>query len=218
MNKGTHTSRRIDITGRRFDRLFVVRSHGVVNGVERWLCRCDCGGEKIARSGALRGGNTRSCGCLNSENRRFSTRKHGAYRTKTYWVWQAMKDRCCNPRSPVFHYYGGRGIKVCARWLESFQNFLTDMGEAPDGLQLDRIDNDGDYEPENCRWATVAEQHSNTRRNIQITINGATRTVTEWSKELGVIGKHTALDRIRRGWDPVVALTTPSMRVGARGP
>lgn len=106
--------------------------------------------------------------------------------SKTYIKWQGMKTRCCNPNNSKFKYYGARGIKVCDRWLDSFENFLADMGECPENMTIDRIDNNGDYEPGNCRWVTLTEQSRNRSNVKQFTINGKTQCLNQWIKEVGM--------------------------------
>jgi hypothetical protein len=154
-----------DIAGQRFGRLVAERFSHKAKGAPYWLCRCDCGAETVVRIYALLDAHTFSCGCQRRE--RLTTRTHGcAPRGKvsaTYRCWQAMKSRCFNPRNKAWKHYGGRGITVCERWLV-FENFLADMGERPPGKTLDRINNDGNYEPGNCRWATQSEQVNNSRR------------------------------------------------------
>ena len=117
-------------------------------------------------------------------------------RTPTYRIWIAMRSRCTNPNNAGFHKYGGRGIKVCARW-QSFENFFADMGERPEGMTLEREDNDGNYEPTNCRWATPAEQSRNTRRNRMLTYAGETLCMADWAERRGV-GWDTLYHRLRR--------------------
>jgi hypothetical protein len=153
----------IDITGHRFGRLVAI-SHISFQG---WLCRCDCGNETIVQGPNLRNGNSKSCGCLRVELAISRATKHGhAKKTATYSSWQAMIKRCTNPNTWSWKHYGGRGITVCDRWRYSFENFLADMGEKPEGLTLDRINNELGYSPENCRWATPAEQFRNRARGI----------------------------------------------------
>lgn len=172
----------INVTGMRFGRLVVAgRSGTTKHGQATWLCVCDCGVEKELVSWDLRSGAVQSCGCLNREQaaekgRLYGGRKplqHGHSRkggtTRLYWVWSAMIQRCYNLKNKSFENYGGRGIKVCPRWRDSFENFLTDMGPTyMAGLSIDRYpDNDGNYEPDNCRWATRKQQNNNTRRAKQ---------------------------------------------------
>ena len=154
----------IDITGKQFDRLTVLkRTTSDQRGEARWICRCECGNETIVLGSNLRSGKTRSCGCLRFELPQGASHpKHGAYKTREYSSWQHMRRRCLDQNNDKFHRYGGRGITICERW-NSFENFLADMGRRPPGLTLDRINNDGNYEPGNCRWATSEEQASNHR-------------------------------------------------------
>jgi hypothetical protein len=133
----------------------------------------------------------------------------------TYLSWQRMKGRCQNPNAADFARYGGRGISVYARWSESFEDFLADMGERPKGLQLDRIHNDGNYEPGNCRWASKRANARNRSSNVRITLDGVTRTAIEWG-ELTGLGELVSA-RISRGWDPERAVRTPRDERYARG-
>ena len=151
-----------DLSGQQFGRLTVLglaQRHDGKNAY--WLCRCSCGNPLIkeVQGGTLRNGRTLSCGCLQRE----TARKHGMEGTRIYGVWADMKQRCQNPKHAAFADYGGRGISVCERW-QSFENFFADMSEAPEGLTLDRIDNDGNYEPGNCRWADWSTQNLNKGR------------------------------------------------------
>jgi len=168
------------------------------------LCRCDCGNQSNVELQSLRSGNTRSCGCLQLN----AATKHAMSHTRTYKSWVMMKDRCTNQKAKSYDQYGGRGIRVCNRWLESFPNFLDDMGERPHGMSIDRIDNDGDYEPNNCRWASVEQQGRNRRTNVRLTCNGETLCITEWAERVG-IARGTLQKRRDAGWTIEDILTKP---------
>lgn len=155
---------RKDITGLTFGRLKVLRYDRTEKKVAFWLCQCTCGREVSVCGTDIRSGHTKSCGCLGLENRAKSSTVHGKSKSKTYAVWKTMRQRCNNPRNFDYKYYGGRGVTVCNRW-DKFSNFLEDMGEAPPGLTLDRIDPSGNYEKNNCRWTTWEVQRKNRRNN-----------------------------------------------------
>lgn len=150
---------RLDLTGQKYGRLSVVSRAANLGRDVAWNCVCDCGETLVVRAGGLRTGNTRSCGCLKITH----GHARGGTRSPTNSTWIAMRQRCYNPNHDCYHMYGGRGIEVCERWQGSFENFLEDMGERPEGMTLDRINNDGDYSPDNCRWATPKQQSRSIR-------------------------------------------------------
>ena len=202
----------IDLTGQRFGRLQVIEECGrSKDGQKVYRCKCDCGNETKVTSGNLRHAHTQSCGCIKREQtikQNKESAKHGGCGTRLYGIWLDMRQRCQYRKSINWHLYGGRGIKVCKQWDDDFTAF-RDWAEANgyhESLQLDRIDVDGNYEPANCRWATLDEQNNNKRTCVYVTINGQTKTVTEWCMETGV-NRHTAYSRIRNGWEPERAVT-----------
>jgi hypothetical protein len=162
--------RRKELTGRRFGRLLVLRFAGIRKSRTRWFCRCDCGKDVVVRADNLLAGETRSCGCYHLDMLRWRSRTHGdtvGYKlSKEYRVWMNMKGRCLYSKHTSYKNYGGRGVRVCKRWLNSFEDFLADVGRAPGPeYTIDRIDNDGNYEPGNVRWATWAQQTNNKRKH-----------------------------------------------------
>jgi len=191
-----------DLTGKRFGKLIVLNESEKYKGQICWFCLCDCGKHIVVGANHLPNGHTQSCGCLGRERRLSSTRTHGKSKTSEYWVWHAMRRRCNDSRISSYQNYGGRGIKVCERWNgpDSFPNFIKDMGQKPSPKHtLERRDNESDYTPENCYWATRVEQGRNSRRNLLITHWGETHCLSEWVEQLGL--KYLRVwKRLNRGW------------------
>lgn len=190
-----------DLTGKKFSRLTVLSRHGLnKQGSATWLVKCDCGNHKVISSPHLTTGSTVSCGCWRAERLGDMTREHGDSGSTEFKRWLSLIGRCNNPSDKAFGDYGGRGIKVCERWME-YENFLSDMGRCPSKEHtIDRVDNDGGYNKANCRWATKTEQNNNRRSNVVIEHDGRKMTATQWSKEIGV--KYTTiLYRLNAGYD-----------------
>ena len=187
-----------DLRGRVFARLTVTGRYYETDQkitYARWKCRCLCGNTTIAPTSALIHGERKSCGCLKRDYPPAKT--HGKYGSTAYRAWAGMKSRCTLSSQENYYLYGGRGIKACSRW-QTFENFYADMGDPPQGMTLDRIDNDGDYSPENCRWADVVTQANNKRNTRRITFSGVTLSLTQWSRIVGI--HRTAIaDRLDRG-------------------
>jgi hypothetical protein len=194
-----------DLTGQRFGRLVVINFAGQDKRYnDKYLCQCDCGNQTTVYKHSLLAG-TKSCRCLAKE---IST-THGVSKTRIYNIWQSMKQRCLDKNCNTFGRYGGRGINVCDRWIESFDNFLKDMGQLPTpNHSIDRIDNNGNYEPSNCRWATVEQQARNRRSNRRIFYKNQELILVEWCEKLAIPYK-TTLGRILSGWNPERAFETP---------
>lgn len=206
-----------DETGNIFGYLKVIGYAGKFSDRDRELtyyCLCVC--QKIVRVkvGNLRSGNSMSCGCQKGQLITNKKIKHGHARrnkvTSIFTIWSSMIERCGNPNSEFYYRYGGRGIKVCERWLK-FENFLEDMGERPAGLTIERVDNDLGYFKENCRWADRTEQANNRRSNRYLTLNGETKSLSEWAKFVGV-NPSTISCRLKNGWPIRDAISIPVLR------
>lgn len=195
-----------DLTGKKFNRLTVTNfSHKQDKGRKYfWNCLCDCKNTIIVRSDHLKNGHTKSCGCLRPE----TITKHSLGWSRSYACWFGMKDRCNNPNNKSYHRYGGRGIRVCDEWKD-VEVFIRDMGHPPDtDLQIDRIDNDGDYEPSNCRWVTKEQNARNRSNNRRVDINGRVQTVVEWAREYN-IKPSLIYYRLYMGWPGDMAVLRP---------
>lgn len=190
-----------DLTGNRYERLVCMTRAPNRGASIVWNCRCDCGANTVVYAQNLQCGRTRSCGCLRKEYAAINgakSRRHGMEDTRTYRAWAGAKSRCQNPNDPGYKRYGGRGIRICERW-QFFVNFLADMGEAPARLEIDRIDNDGNYEPGNCRWTTRQKNAQNRRGVRNITFNGRTQCLAAWARDTG-LGSTCISQRLARGW------------------
>lgn len=180
-----------------------------LSGKPSWLCRCECGVERVVRQDRLRSGRSKSCGCLKVRLHRVLKTTHGMNRSPTHYSWLNMISRCRVESFPDFHNYGGRGITVCDRWQapDGFVAFLADMGERPAGTTLDRFpDNDGNYEPGNCRWATKKEQSRNKRASKYITYAGETLPLVEWAKRTGIPRSRLHMRLYAHDWPVAQAL------------
>jgi len=176
-----------NLVGKKFNYLTVIEFAEVDKfGNKLWLCKCDCGKTKIIRGNHLKTHGTKSCGCWNDKNRKEMHLKHCQTKTSTYKIWSHIKDRCLNPKNKSYKNYGGRGITVCDRWKDSFENFLQDMGKCPKGMTIDRINNNLGYYPNNCRWANQKTQQRNRRNNRIIKFNDTEKTLSEWADDLGM--------------------------------
>ncbi len=204
----------IDRTGQRFGRLVAIRFLDKQEGGSRWLCQCDCGNTTLVAGAAL-GARVNSCGCWRRD-RAAKARTHGLSKSGEYQIYQAAKKRCSNPNDSHFELYGGRGIEFR---FEDFPQFLVELGPRPsDYHSVDRIDNNGHYEPGNVRWATASEQSRNKRNARLLTFQGRTQCVLDWAIETGM-GESTIRCRIDRlGWSVEEALSTPSHMPGQRRP
>lgn len=207
--------------GTRFGRLTVIAECEIpTNATGRhYFCQCECGEATVSKCRVLLNGTKSSCGCLAIEGliNRSRTHGHGKNGTggngsRTYISWTQMRQRCLNPHHTFYAEYGGRGITVCARWVNSFENFLADMGERPMGMSLDRIDVLKGYSPENCRWLSQKGQCRNKRDNLLLTYNGKTLCASEWAEITG-LPQSTICKRYRSGWDAERTLTEPLRKI-----
>lgn len=204
--------RKLDLTNQRFGRLTVIAFSHVSKKNRMWLCRCDCGSVKHVPTDDLRSKKTVSCGCYSRERLGNASRTHGhsvGRLTAEYVAWRAMKQRCYTPSHPRYKSYGGRGIKVCEQWRNSFETFLADMGPKPGWAHsLGRKDNNADYSQSNCRWETRTQQDNNKTNNVIWEYEGVKKTMAQWAESIGI--SHSALSKRRdRGWTLERILSTP---------
>lgn len=184
---------------------------------KKWLCRCECGNEVQANISRLKCGNTKSCGCLQREHITALNYKHGKWKTPLFNIWIRMRNRCYLENTKDYINYGGRGITVCPEWkddFETFERWALENGYQK-GLSIDRKNVDGNYDPSNCRWATIKEQNNNKRDNHYITFNGKTQSMQMWADETG-ISSQSIKYRLKHGWSITDTLTIPNLRKGQR--
>lgn len=199
------TTKTTTIAGQVFGRLTAIRFDRYEKERNYWIFRCICGSEKSQAASLVNRGHINSCGCLQKERAREASTTHGMSgtriggKTRVYRAWQNMISRCEYTKGKHFHRYGGRGIKVCARWRVSFEAFLEDMGEPPEGCSLDRIDNDGDYEPSNCRWANQKTQTANRSVCNFVEVDGGKVLLLHHCEAIGV-SHNMVRKRLKRGW------------------
>lgn len=178
----------VNIADQKFSRLHAIKLHSRdKHNRERWLFKCDCGQEKIIDKSSVKTGKTKSCGCLQLENNKIVGITHNRSKTREFKIWLGIKKRCLDKNHSTHKEYGGRGIIICDKWKDSFENFLVDMGESPSNFHsIDRINNNGNYESSNCRWATRKEQQNNCRRNRIISYKGDNYTLSNLCDKLGL--------------------------------
>ena len=211
------SSRKINLVGKRYGRLTVLKEVEKKNKKIMYLCKCDCGNTCIVQGNNLRSGHTKSCGCLKSEVLVEKATIHGKSDSRLYHIWEAMKQRCTNYKNSAYNNYGGRGVFICKDWLV-FTNFRqwALMSGYSENLSIDRIDNNGGYEPSNCRWATIKEQDNNKRNNILLTFEGETKTLAQWG-ECKKIPYKVLYQRIKHlRWTVERALSTSPRRCKRR--
>ena len=197
-----------DLTGKTFGKLEVIGVHDTGSRKTYYVCQCDCGNIKVVRADALISGATKSCGCIKKEQDKINlsaNHKHKMSGTRIYETWQDMKRRCYNKQNARYDRYGGRGITVCDEWLNNFQSFYdwAISNGYSDDLTIDRIDNDGNYEPSNCRWSTAKEQCNNRGSNINITIGNATKSLMCWCEIFNVDYKKVYARYKRNGYEGI---------------
>lgn len=198
-----------NIIGKKYNMLTVLekKEHGY------YLCECDCGNLKEIKKYNFTSGETRSCGCYYKETRFLNNKKHGLSKHPLYKTWHNIRARCKNPNATKYNLYGGKGIKICYEWDNSFKNFYdwSIKNGWEKGLTIERKDNNKNYEPNNCKWANYKEQNNNTSQNHKLTFKGKTMNIVQWAEYLNISQKMLS-ERIRRGWSIERALTTPNIK------
>lgn len=206
-SKSAHKTHFEDLTGKRFGKLVVKKRADNQNKRTMWLCRCDCGEETIVEAYSLKTGNTSSCGCLKFESHNAT---HSLSKTRLYGIYSKMKGRCYNSNDPAYKWYGGRGISICEEWLNNFESFYgwaINNGYSEE-LSIDRIDVNGNYEPCNCRWATITIQANNRRNTKFLIYHNETKSIAEWSRITG-IKYSTIVNRLKLGYTNEECLEMP---------
>ena len=208
-----------DLTGKKFGKLEVIGVHDTGSRKTYYVCQCDCGNVKVVRADSLISGATKSCGCIKKEQDKTNltaNHRHKMSGTRIYETWQDMKRRCYNKQNVRYNRYGGRGIKVCEEWLNNFQSFYdwAIRNGYSDDLTIDRIDNDGNYEPSNCRWSTVKEQCNNRSSNINIAIGNETKSLMSWCEIFNVDYKKVHARYQRNGYESIDRLFNDILRGG----
>lgn len=203
-----HPANYVDLTGQRFGMLTVIeRAGNTPSGSALWRCRCDCGNETVVRTAVLNNGHTTSCGCQKLQSRL----RHGMNDTPLYSSWECMISRCYNPNNIGYDNYGGRGISVCDDWRNDFINFQNwaEENNYQEGLTIDRININGNYEPDNCRWATRLEQANNRRTCLYFEINGEVHSLKDWCRIMNLPYKTIQTRISKLGWSFEQAISTP---------
>jgi len=212
---GGFMGKRLNIQpGERYGKLTIIREVRKTSVKRRFLCRCDCGRLTQVNLNSLRAGAIKSCGCLLKENGK-RNKIHGYWQHRLYGIWAGIKQRCFNPKSNNYKYYGARGITICPEWINfnSFLKWALSSGYK-DGLTIERIDVNGNYEPSNCKWIPLKEQPGNTRQSRWVTWKGKTKNISQWAKHTGLCAE-TIRRRLAYGWTIERALTEPPHKVGA---
>lgn len=200
--------KKIDLTGQTFGRLFIEKQSKNIGNRISWDCNCICGKKTVVLGCNLVSKHTTSCGCFGKEKLSKIRKVHGMHDSNEYKIWRGIRNRCFNKNEPAYKNYGGRGITVCERW-NSFENFLIDMGRRPNGLSIERVNVNGNYEPGNCCWVTMKAQQANRRDTVRVCISGSTKPLKHWCDDLGIAYKKVHLRLTRYGKEINTALGLP---------